>query len=356
MIASLAKFLDWSAIQAVAMMKSAEELNNPRLTEALELLKSPDFLPADSQPAQIESNGSLHFHFPTPRPSDYQENNVAYGRLYRCPGRWQEQPVIILMPGWRDSGSYYLRFPLLARRCNRAGFNAVTLVPPYHFQRLPREYRMFDLGDLCRLAESTAQAIAEIRALTGWLLREGCPGVALWGYSQGAWCAGMTACCDERMAAAVLAAPPARCRPWVQLGAVRPRIRAQLQHMRKLCDELNGTVMNLTASTPVISLEKILLIEAAHDNAICTADDTEELWQSWGRPDIWRLPHGHVGVCCGFAPGLPGRVLRWLAARLEKPALREQPDRTAQPDGAANRSQPAHSETNQASAAAGSGR
>ena len=32
-----------------------------------------------------------------------------------------------------------LRFPLIARRCNRAGFNAATLVAPYHFQRRPRQ-------------------------------------------------------------------------------------------------------------------------------------------------------------------------------------------------------------------------
>jgi hypothetical protein len=34
------------------------------------------------------------------------------------------------------------------------------------------------------------------------------------------------------------------------------------------------------------------------------------------QPDIWRLPHGHVGVCCGFVPGLPGRVIDWLTPRL----------------------------------------
>jgi hypothetical protein len=47
----------------------------------------------------------------------------------------------------------------------------------------------------------------------------------------------------------------------------------------------------------------------------------EDLWQKWGQPDIWWLPHGHVGVCCGFVPGLPGRVLRWLAPRLNKAAV-----------------------------------
>jgi pimeloyl-ACP methyl ester carboxylesterase len=322
-IAPLAKLMDWLAIQIVATMKPAEELNNPRLTEALQLLKSPNFLSAENQLAQVELNGPLHFRFPTPRPSNCAENNVVYGRLYRCPDRWRERPVIILLPGWGDSSSYKLRFPLMARRGNRAGFNVATLVPPYHFQRLPRQRGKFNSGHLLLFAQSTAQALAEIRVLTNWLLREGCPAVALWGYSLGAWYSGMAACCDARLAGVVLVGAPARMNPWVEEGAVRPRIHARLQRAREQCEALNGTTLNLTATSPVIPKERILLIEAMHDVAICPRDDTENLWRSWGQPDIWRLPHGHVGVCCGFAPGLPGRVLNWLAPRLNGPAAAE---------------------------------
>jgi hypothetical protein len=41
-----------------------------------------------------------------------------------------------------------------------------------------------------------------------------------------------------------------------------------------------------------------------------------ELWQRWGQPEIWRLPHGHISGL--FVPGLTGRVFDWLAPRLEK--------------------------------------
>ena len=57
----------------------------------------------------------------TPQPGEFPENNVVHGRLYRCGERWQERRVIILLPGYNDSASYNLRFPLLASRCNRAG-------------------------------------------------------------------------------------------------------------------------------------------------------------------------------------------------------------------------------------------
>jgi pimeloyl-ACP methyl ester carboxylesterase len=317
MIAPLAKLMDWSSIQVLTLMMPADECN-PRQEEALKFLKGPDFVPADSQPAQVEFNGSLHFRFPTPRPCDFTENNVVHGRLYRCPERWQERPVIILLPGWGDFASYRLRFPLIARRFNRAGYNVATLVAPYHFQRRPRQRRTFDSGDCLLLAEKTAQGIAEIRALTGWLLREGCPGVALWGFSMGANFAGMTVCRDARLAAVVMASPAGRCRPFVEQLAVRPRIRRRLQSVRELCGKLNLTALNLTQTRPAIAQEKILLIEGIHD-LICPKDDIEDLWQSWGQPDIWRLPTGHVAVCCGGVPSLPGRVLRWLSPRLNKP-------------------------------------
>ena len=146
MIAPLEKLIDWSSVQVMTLMMPAKEYDW-RLEEALRFLQGPDFVPTDSQPAQVEVNGPVHFRFPTPRPCDFWENNVVHGRLYRCPERWQERPVIILLPGYNDSASYQLRFPLLARRCNRAGFDVATLVPPYHFQRCPRQRAAFDTGD-----------------------------------------------------------------------------------------------------------------------------------------------------------------------------------------------------------------
>ena len=156
MIASLEKLIDWSSVQVMTLMMPAKEYDW-RLEEALRFLQGPDFVPTDSQPAQVEFNGPVHFRFPTPRPCDFSENNVVHGRLYRCSERWQERPVIILLPGYNDSASYQLRFPLLARRCNRAGFNVATLVPPYHFQRCPRQRAAFDTGD-CPFLGGTSSA------------------------------------------------------------------------------------------------------------------------------------------------------------------------------------------------------
>jgi pimeloyl-ACP methyl ester carboxylesterase len=327
MIAPLAKFIDWSAIQALVRIPPVNE-GSPRLEEAIQLLKNPGFIPAESQPARIEfdpDKSGRHFRFPTPRPGEFAENNVVYGRLYRCAGHWQERPVIVLLHGSGDSFGYRFRYPLIARRCNRAGFNAVTLVAPYHFQRRPHRHGVLSWPNYLRMAEATAQAIAEIRALTGWLLGEGCPAVSLWGFSFGGWLAGLTACHDARLAAVVLAAPRVRMNLAFPQVVFRRRIREVLQRERTAWETLNQTSLNLTSARPVIPKGNILLIETMYDLFV-GREGIEDLWLVWGQPDLWRLPHGHVSKA--LLPGLTGRVLRWLVPRLDhsvaKPAAGRQ--------------------------------
>jgi hypothetical protein len=86
MIAPLAKFMDWLRIQKRCRRRPPIDGRNLRLEEALQFLKGPDFIPAESQPAKVEfspNQSGLHFRFPTPRPCGLAENNIVYGRFYR---------------------------------------------------------------------------------------------------------------------------------------------------------------------------------------------------------------------------------------------------------------------------------
>ena len=266
------------------------------------------FFPPQAIRRRIEFDGRRHFRFPTPRPSEDEENNIVYGRLYRCAERWRERPVIILLDGSPAFG-YHTVFPCIARRFNRAGFNAALLVAPYQLQRRPR--RPFEENCL-EFARAMAQNVAEIRALTGWLLGEGCPSVALLGFSFGGWTAGLTACSDTRIACAVLTVPGVRMR--CSQPVVWRRVREALQALRPAHEAMDTTRLNLTLSTPVIPKENILLIVGMHD-LFAEGQTYEELWQKWQQPEIWRLPHGHASAQLRL--GLMGRVLPWLSPRLE---------------------------------------
>ncbi|MGC9944647.1 MAG: alpha/beta hydrolase family protein [Verrucomicrobiota bacterium] len=318
MIAPLAKFIDWSALQTLRAIRLNSDRKRPiaasdsKLEEALNFLNGSDFIPPGSQPAHVEFDGPVNFHFPTPRPSDTPQNNVAHGRLYRCAKDWQKHSAIILLHGAGDFVNHRLRFPLLIPRCARAKYNAATLVLPYHFQRRRRPSLALDH---LRRAEAVAQAVAEIRALAGWLLAEGCPAVALWGVSLGGWLSGLTACHDVRLAAVVLAVPGVRMK--ISDAKGQSRGRESLLAQQAACEALNRTPLNLTLHRPVIPKENILLLESTYDLFVGT-EGIEELCQKWGHPEIWRLPHGHISWM--FAPGSTGRVLRWLSLRLATPA------------------------------------
>ena len=315
MIAPLAKFLDWYALQALAMLKSARtsKLADSNLTEAIEFLNGPNFIPAESKPAELEFTSKIHFTFQSPRPCDFAENNVVHGRIYRRANDWQKFPTVILLHGGGDFLNHRYRFPWMLPAIRRAGFNAATLVTPYHFQR---RARCMEKWDCLRSAEAFAQAVAEIRALVGWLLGQGSPGVALSGISLGGWFAGLAATRDTRLKAIILAVPGVRPNYSVTRGE---RIRwtalgKALERQRPAREALDKTSLNLTLSRPVIPKENILLIQGRYD-LLVEPEQTEELFQKWGQPEIWRLPHGHVSWM--FAPGINRRMLDWLKPRLK---------------------------------------
>jgi pimeloyl-ACP methyl ester carboxylesterase len=315
MIAPLAKFIDWYALQAAARLPSIRKCarGDSKLTEAIEYLNGPDFIPAESKPAELEFKSNIHFTFQSPQPCEFAENNVVHGRLYRRAKDWQKFPTIILLHGGGDFLNHRYRFPLTVPAIHRAGFNAATLVAPYHFQRRVRRIEAFDH---LRVAEAFGQRVAEIRALTGWLLDQGCPAVALFGISLGGWLAGLTATRDSRLKAIVLAVPGVRRDYRATRGehVLWPPMRKALEKQKAAREALDKTPMNLTLSQPVITKENILLIQGRYD-LLVEAEQTEELWQKWRQPEIWRLPHGHISWM--FAPGINNRVLDWLAPRLE---------------------------------------
>jgi len=317
MIGPLAKSIDWSALQFfwALRLKSVRQWNvnsaNSKLAEAVQFLNGPDFIPAASDAARIEFKGRVRFKFPTPRPCDFAENNTVDGRFYRGGERWREHPVIILLHGGGDFLNHRFRFARLLPACNRAGFNVATVVSPYQSQRRPRGLERWDY---LRTAQAFAQGVAEIRALTGWLLEQGCPSVTLWGNSLGGWQAGLAVCRDARLASVILAVPGVRMDyKFSRAGRVAWRsVREALRAQSAAREALSTTPLNLILAKPVIPRENILLIEGIHDLFV-EKDAIEELWQKWEQPEIWRLPHGHISWT--FAPGVTGRVLHWLSRR-----------------------------------------
>jgi pimeloyl-ACP methyl ester carboxylesterase len=317
MMAGLSRLIDRSAIRLAAARMPPPDGRDPRLREAQEIVDNPDFISAEVEAAKVQFSGDVRFRFDSPKPGPFAENNTVHGRLYRCAGRWQDRPTALLLHGWNDASNHYLRFPLMAAQFNRAGFNAATLEAPFHFRRRPRQlgtWSNFLCPDILRTIEAARQSIAETRAFAEWLHEQGCPAVGLVGVSLGGWLAGLTVCHDARFACAVLLVPVARLDRLLEEAAFCDGIRLAWKGQRVVTGKLN-----LTENRPVVSPRNILLIEAIHDLFV-PVETMEELWQAWHQPDIWRLRHGHISVLA--APGLNGKIIRWMAPRLDAPAAK----------------------------------
>jgi dienelactone hydrolase len=310
MIPLFCQWIDRVAIRHAAARMPKPDGRDLRLEEVRRLLQNFDLSPPGTKPAAVQFDSPAKFGFASPRPSAHTANNVVYGRLYRCGDHWRQKPVVLLLHGWNDALNHYLYFPQHARRLNRHGINAVTLQLPWQFDRRPRElgaWGNFLSADVLHTVEATLQALAEIRSLLDWLAGRGCPFIGLWGVSLGAWLAGLTLCHDSRIGCAVLTAPIPRLDRLIEEAAFCETIRSALQGRR-----VDLHTLNLVSNRPLIAAENILLVEAEHDSFVAR-DNVEELWRAWDKPQIWRCRQGHISVL--WVPGLPGRVVRWIAAR-----------------------------------------
>jgi dienelactone hydrolase len=308
MIGFLVRPLDRLAIRgAVSSVTVVEGCGN--IAAAEELLQRPDLFTGAVEPARDLNFKSEHdFQFTSPMDSPWHENHVVHGKFYRAGKDWRAKPSVILLHGWNGELGYWRQFPYLAWRLNRRGVNAAMFELPYHAQRKPQArdaIRNFISHDLRRMIEATQQALADARALLGWLEEQGSPRVGFWGVSLGAWLAGLLACHEPRGQFAVLMTPVNRMDRAIRELAFCEPIRRSLGETELCLDPLN-----LLSYEPRLPPEKILLVQSRYD-LFAPSETVEELWQRWGQPHMWRLRHGHISVLMSFP--VMERTVRWIA-------------------------------------------
>ncbi len=280
------------------------------LQEIRQLLDSPDFFP-QAPPAvpELQFRQAQRFEFISPISTHWPENNRVPGRFYRSGADWTERPTVLLLHGWNGELGYWLQFPPLAWRLNKAGVNCAMIELPFHATRKPKgpgRYRNFLSPDLLETIESVRQSVADIRAMLSWLEAQGCRTTGLLGISLGAWLAGLVLCRDPRVDFGVLITPVARMeRVIMDLPFCEP-IRRNIPEVPSGAE---FSILNLAALKPFPPPEKILLIASQYD-LFAPFENLEELWAAWNRPEIWRVPHGHISVLLSLP--VWEKAVRWM--------------------------------------------
>jgi pimeloyl-ACP methyl ester carboxylesterase len=302
--------LDWCAIQLAAWHVKRSPLEPPPPAELNRVLGDKELFDGPNQPhveVAIDENGS--FVFPSPITSPFRENNTVFGRFFLTGDDWRNHPTAILLHGWNASWCYRYTMPPLARRLARAKVNAAMFELPYHMQRRPGRPRGVDFlsSDLEATLGAARQALADTRVLLTWLLDQGVPGVGLWGFSLGAWLAGLMARFDPRLRFLVLTTPIARIDRLIEDLPFCDPLRRSLRQV-----ELDLNWLNLFSQCPRMDPSNILLMASQYDLFV-PPETVEELWQAWAGAEIWRLPHGHISVMA--SPSALLRALNWIARK-----------------------------------------
>jgi pimeloyl-ACP methyl ester carboxylesterase len=281
-----------------------------RLPEARALLRRPDFFGGNIQVPDLRWTSPTAFEFPSPVQAPSPKLNTVYGKLYRHGPDWARRPTAILIHGWNDEYGYVMRHPYQVWRLRALGLNAAMIVLPYHFHRRPQEagaVRDFLSEDLYSSMLAVHQAVSDIRAFVAWLEAQGCANVGLCGVSLGAWLTALAACHEERIRFATLTVPVARMDRVVKELDFAALLRHSISN-----HEFDFSRLNLRSHQPKPKRENILIVEAEDDLFACK-EAVEELWQTWGRPEIWRYRHAHLSLL--FWPPINLRVVNWVGQR-----------------------------------------
>jgi pimeloyl-ACP methyl ester carboxylesterase len=305
------QLIDRWVIRAAAARLPRATGADAHFEEARRLLESPDFFGETTPAAELSFTGGKNFQFRSPVVTSCPENNLVSGRITRCGKHWRKRPAVVLLHGWNDRWGYRYRFPWLARRFNRRGINSVMFELPYHFERRPRAgvARNFISEDLGRTMEAVHQGLAEINSVVSWLSQQGCPRVSLMGLSLGAWLGGLVACHNPKVSCAAFITPVSRMDRMIKEVAFCEPIRQALKSK-----PLDLNRLNLAFHKPKLTRAYMLVVAAEHDLFV-PAETTQELWEAWGNPELWNLPHGHISILT--SSNMLKRASKWMGLRMK---------------------------------------
>jgi pimeloyl-ACP methyl ester carboxylesterase len=277
-----------------------------------QVLEAPDFFPSStSSPTDLVCTGLQDFKFTSSIITHYPENNIVAGKFHRAGKDWRGKPVIILVHGWNGENAYFYLFPFLAKRLAARGINTAMLELPFHAHRRPRPpaaMRNFISSNLEATLLATRQSLADIRALQAWFAAQGCIRSGLWGFSLGAWLAGLIGCTSDSTELLVLTTPVCRMDQAIQQLPFCAPIREGVAHNSI---SLNG--LSLESRRLRLRPENALLVASRYD-VFAPIETVEDLWRIWGEPTLWRVPHGHISVL--FSLPVMQRTIRWIVQHL----------------------------------------
>lgn len=241
----------------------------------------------------------VRFTFPTLHPMRFPETNVAIGRFYRntrAPGA----PVVLISHGWAHSTIKTIEY-LYVRPFLRAGFSVVFVAHPLHLERTPPGAYSGELvvsADLVLTVESFRQGVIDLLGAASWLRATGHRAIGVFGYSLGAYLAGIMGAVRGDWTFVVMGgAGDSPVSPIFDTPLGR-NIREDLAACGMLDRDKVARawkVISPVAFTLRIPKDRLLMIAGRYDRIILPAS-VRRLHRAWGRPRLQWLNRGHYAM------------------------------------------------------------
>jgi hypothetical protein len=317
--------LDRWAINLAAKALPPGRQNPARLHEAKQLLASTQLLEFPDVRAELVQSENHSFHFESSLPLGFPRNDRVHGKLFRTSTEWKSKPLVLLVHGWNAELHYLYILPRLARALNQRGINAALIELPLHLQRRPPRTvpgpHDFISDDLVTMLRATQQALADFHALAKWARAQGCPNIALWGFSLGAWLAGLCVCGSEAPSHAILTTPIIDlARAVRELPFCHP-VRSALAG-----ENLDLAKLNLTAHRPKIPPRQIHVCQCDYD-VFVPIETFNQLASAWRLPRVHTCAQSHLSVL--LSPRSMRVSIDWLAQQFARAAIPSRPPAAA---------------------------
>jgi hypothetical protein len=243
----------------------------------------------------LELSGFL-LRWQSPVRSGYDENDVAAARLFLSRQGWSAPTLIFLhaLMSAHDFG-----YGRIARRLNRAGWNAVLVHLPYHYSRVPHGYANGALAltsNLPRNGETIQQAVKEVRQLLALFRRLGCAEFGLIGTSFGGWIGALVSFLEKDLSFLALLQPIADVENAIWKSPASKAIRAQLNKAR-IPVGITRRHAHLTSpkdGQPLCDPRRILLVGGSFDS-IVPLGILRNLQDAWRGSRLIEVKQGHFG-------------------------------------------------------------
>lgn len=246
------------------------------------------------------------------------ENDLSTGTYYE--NLLEKQNVhVIFVHGWRMNGFDRIK-QLFLDRFMDLGLNMYFFTLPYHLERTP-EYSLYGgefmvSADIHRTLLAVRQAVTDVRALIYWLKKHRGGKVVLIGMSLGGFLTNLLSVVEDQIdvLVSVLYANSIAYSVWNTVPG--KYIKRDLEHHGFTYEQLQQSwaVTEPSRFQPKVIKENILLLSGLYDQFVLP-EDTDRLWEAWGKPKRINYACGHAGLGL-YKKKIAEDVVQFLKLRL----------------------------------------